>query len=43
MGPARIDPQSEEYRQIFLENKEEEEKKEEAKKANLKKKRKEKF
>ena len=36
MGSARIDPQSEEYKQIFLENKEAEEKKEEAKKANLK-------
>ena len=38
MGSARIDPQSGEYKQIFLENKEAEEKKEEAKKANLKKK-----
>ena len=38
MGSARIDPQSEEYKQIFLENKEAEEKKEEKKKENLKKK-----
>ena len=43
MGSARIDPQSGEYKQIFLENKEAEEKKEEAKKANLKKRRKGKF